>query len=62
MKYHFNADNHKLAWVVVLVNGFGSASFMDMVTFIVETPYSGHWDGPRASCPCSAGIIINHIA
>ena len=32
MKYRFKADSHARAWVVVPVNGLGSASFTEMDT------------------------------
>ena len=30
MKYHFRAENYALAYVVVPVNGFSSANFMNI--------------------------------
>ena len=37
MKYRFRADNHVLAYVVAPVTGFGSASFMDIATYVAGT-------------------------
>ena len=57
MKYHFNSDNHTLTCVMVPVNGFGSASFMEISTHVAVASCSGRWDGVGASCCYSAGII-----
>ena len=57
MKLRFNADNHAFSWVIAPVNGFGSASFMDMAMYVAETSYSHYQDGPEASYCCSAGIV-----
>ena len=46
VKNHFKADKHALTYVVGPVNGFSSASFMNITTFVGVTSYSGHWDGP----------------
>ena len=40
MKYHFNADNHALTRVIALVNGFGSAIFTEIATFVAGNSYS----------------------
>ena len=49
IKYCLRADSHALAYVVAPVNGFGSASFMDITTCVVWNSYSGIWDGPGTS-------------
>ena len=33
-KYHFKANNHAIAYVIAPVNGFSSASFMDIARCI----------------------------
>ena len=42
---------------MALINGFNSASFMDIVTHVPETSYSGLWDGFRASYCYSADVL-----
>ena len=56
MKQHFNADSHALALVVVPINGFYLASFMDIAIFASGTSYSSHWYGPGAFYCYSAGV------
>ena len=57
MKLRFRADNHALAYVVVPVKGFGSASFMDIITRMVGTSYLGLQDAPGASSCYVAGVV-----
>ena len=50
-------DNHALAYIMAPVKGFGSASFMDIVTHVFRTSYSGLQDGPGASSCYVAGVV-----
>ena len=42
---------------MVPVNGFGSASFMDIATCVAGSSYSGLLDGPGASYCYAAGVV-----
>ena len=37
IKYLFKADNHALGYIMVPVNGFGSASFTDIAIYVSVT-------------------------
>ena len=37
IKYHFRADNHAFTYVILPVNGFDSATFMDIATHVAGT-------------------------
>ena len=44
------------------VKGFGSASFMDIVTCVFGTSYTGLWDGLGVSSCYVAGVVVSHAA
>ena len=44
--------------VVALVNSFGSASFINMATYVARTTFSGFQDGLEASYCYFFGIVI----
>ena len=56
-KKYFRADNHALAYVLVPVNSFGLANFIDIATCIAVSFYSGLLDGPGASYCYSTGFL-----
>ena len=57
VKYCFKADNYALPCILVPVNCFGSASFIESATHIARTSYSGHQNGPTEFFCYTAGIV-----
>ena len=51
-----------LLLIVAPVKGFGSASFMDIVTCVFGTSYLGLWDGPGASPAMLQVLLVSHAA
>ena len=58
MKFHFNSYNHAGTCVVLVVHGFGSATFTDITTCVAGNFYSSYWDGPGASYRYSAVFFL----